>query len=322
MTGYDGSDHSLQALEWAMDEAELRRLPLTVVHAWQWPYGEAGEDAGDRGRAAAGRVLRHGADCARACSTIVEVATDLYEGPAARRLVELSADAELVVIGSRGRNAPARSVIGSTASAVAAHARAPVLITRGTGPIPVPLHPGPVVLGLKDTTGGEVLEFAFEEAALRRLRLLVMHAGHPHHLTAWGVAMAPLPDVDDSARVCREWVDERLAGWQEKYPKVAVDVCLSTTAPKESLLDASAKATLLVAGAGRSALLSGHLGLMTRSLVRHASGPVAVVPPAAGPAGPGGSLRADLSGSGPPTADPRQHGSPGSMSPGAGDRGR
>ncbi|MGW0062986.1 universal stress protein [Streptosporangium sandarakinum] len=294
VTGYDGSDHSLQALEWAMDEAELRRLPLTVVHAWQWPYGETGEiggdtgDTGDRGRAAAGRVLGHGADCARACSTIVEVATDLYEGPAARRLVELSADAELVVIGSRGRNSPARSMIGSTASAVAVHARAPVIITRGAGPIPVPLHPGPVVLGLKDTTADEVLEFAFEEAALRRLRLLVMHAGHPRHLTAWGVAMAPLSDVDDSARVCREWVDERLAGWQEKYPKVAVDVRLSTTAPKEALLDASAEATLLVVGAGRSALLSGHLGLITRSLVRHASGPVAVVPPPRDPPGPAG----------------------------------
>ncbi|MEV6156599.1 hypothetical protein AB0L53_40260 [Nonomuraea sp. NPDC052129] len=34
--GYDGSDFSVQAL----DEAELRKIPLTVAHAWQWPYGE------------------------------------------------------------------------------------------------------------------------------------------------------------------------------------------------------------------------------------------------------------------------------------------
>ncbi|HUR08784.1 MAG TPA: universal stress protein [Nonomuraea sp.] len=43
--GYDGSDFSVQALDWALDEAELRKLPLTVAHAWQWPYGEADEEA-------------------------------------------------------------------------------------------------------------------------------------------------------------------------------------------------------------------------------------------------------------------------------------
>ncbi|ACZ87647.1 universal stress protein [Streptosporangium roseum] len=279
--GYDGSDFSMQALDWAMDEAELRKLSLTLTHAWRWPYGESDDGAKLHLRKAAEHVLHHGADCARACSTIVDVATDLHEGSAAQRLVELSADAELVVVGSRGLSAPARSVIGSVTAAVAARARSPVIIVRGAGPLPVPLHPGPVVVGLKNTTADEVLDFAFHEAALRRLRLRVIHAGYPRLLT-WGVAMASLPDPDDSRRACQERLNERLAPWQEKYPEVPVDAAVTMSAPKEALGAAAAKATLIVAGTGRTARRTGRLGVITRSLVRHASCPVAVVAPLEG----------------------------------------
>lgn len=78
--GYDGSDFAMQALDWAMDEAELRGLPLLVAHAWQWPYGEATEESKRHLRQAAEHVLWHGADCARKVSSIVEVTTDIHEG--------------------------------------------------------------------------------------------------------------------------------------------------------------------------------------------------------------------------------------------------
>ncbi|MFJ2032225.1 universal stress protein [Streptosporangium sp. NPDC087985] len=277
VVGYDGSDFSMQALEWAMDEAELRKLPLVVSHTWQWPYGEADEEAKLHLRKAAEHVLYHGADCARACSTITEVTTDLYEGSAAQRLVDLSAGAEVVVVGSRGLGAPARSVVGSVAASVAACALSAVIVVRGAGPLPVPLHPGPVVVGVDDSTADEVLDFAFHEAALRRLRLRVLHAGHPRPLT-WGVAMTHLPDLDDSARACQERLDGRLAPWREKYPDTPVDVQLLTSAPKEALRAASAEATSVVVGMGRTARRTGHLGAIVRCLVRHARCPVAVVP--------------------------------------------
>ncbi|MFG2076296.1 universal stress protein [Nonomuraea maritima] len=166
--GYDGSDFSVQALDWALDEAELRKLPLTVTHGWQWPYGEADEEAKAHLRKAAEHVLWHGADCARSTSSGVPVETDLYEGPAALRLVELSAEATLIVVGSRGLSALPRAVVGSVAGYVAAHAACPVIVVRGPGPIPAATKPGPVVV--PDRTPDEsVLEFAFEEAALRQV---------------------------------------------------------------------------------------------------------------------------------------------------------
>lgn len=170
MLGYDGSDFSMQALDWALDEAELRGLPLTVVHAWQWPYGEAEEEAKSHLRKAAEHVLWHGADCARATSSGIEVETDLYEGPAAQRLVELSADATLVVVGSRGLSALPRAVVGSVAGYVAAHAACPVIVVRGPGPLPKPTHPDPIVLAEREPDASAA-EFALAEAAMRGLPL-------------------------------------------------------------------------------------------------------------------------------------------------------
>jgi len=164
--GYDGSDFSMQALDWALDEAELRQLPLTLAHAWQWPYGEAAEQSKAHLRKAADHVLWHGADCARSTSSGVRVETDLYEGPAARRLVELSGGAALLVVGSRGLSALPRAVLGSVAGYVAAHADCPVIVVRGPGPLPMPT--GPIVLAGKEPDPA-VLEFALGEATLRRL---------------------------------------------------------------------------------------------------------------------------------------------------------
>ncbi|MEV4061074.1 universal stress protein [Nonomuraea dietziae] len=185
IVGYDGSDFSMQALDWAMDEAELRKLPLTVVHAWQWPYGEADAEAKLHLRKAAEHVLWHGADCVRHASSVETVETDLYEGAASERLVALSDQAELVIVGSRGMSGLPLAALGSVASQVAAHARCPVVVVRGAGPLPSPAHPGPVVA---TETEEAVLDFAFREASMQRLPLL---------------SLAPLPEL-----------------WRDRHPDV------------------------------------------------------------------------------------------------------
>ncbi|QFY07987.1 universal stress protein [Nonomuraea phyllanthi] len=166
--GYDGSDFSVQALDWALDEAELRRLPLTIAHAWQWPYGEAGAEAKAHLCKAAEHVLWHGAECARSTSSGVRVETDLYEGAAAQRLVELSKSAAVVVVGSRGLSALPRAVVGSVAGYVAAYADCPVIVVRGPGPLPVTTNRELIVVA-DEEPDASVLEFAFGEAALRQV---------------------------------------------------------------------------------------------------------------------------------------------------------
>ncbi|GIH96295.1 universal stress protein [Planobispora siamensis] len=280
VVGYDGSDFSMQALDWAMDEAELRRAPLTITHAWRWPYGRATEEARLHLRKAAEHVLYHGVDCARSTSTLTDVRADLHEGAAAERLVELSDGAQLVVVGSRGLDALARSVVGSVAGYTATHSHAPVIIVRGPGPIPAPVDPGPLVLGLGASTADAVVDFAFTEAALRQLRLVAVHASYPQPM-AWGVAMAPLPDPEAALAAERDRMRERLAPWRERHPGVPVEYRSVTVSAGDALEAAGAEAVLLVVGAGRS-WGRGRLGTVARAMTEHAPCPVAVVPDRAG----------------------------------------
>ncbi|WP_283136535.1 universal stress protein [Rhizohabitans arisaemae] len=277
VVGYDGSDFSMQALEWAMDEAELRELPLTVAHAWHWPYGTADEETKAHLRKAADHVLYHGGECARSCSTITKVTTDLYEGAAGDRLVELSDRAELIVVGSRGMGALARTVLGSVAGYTAAHASRPVVVVRGPGPIPIPRHRGSVVIGMTGHTPDAAVEFAFVEAALRQLPLEAMHAGYPPS-PSWGAPVPPIPDTQALAEAAEETVRERLRPWCARHPTVSARACYVVASPKDALLHASKEASLLVVGGARG---HGKIGSVTRAVLQQSLCPVAVVPAAA-----------------------------------------
>ena len=271
VVGYDGSDHSMQALDWAMDEAEYRRLPLTVCHAWQWPYRDGDEAARDSMRHAAQHVLWHGADCARNSSSGLDVRTDLYEGSAAGRLEELSGDAELLVVGSRGLSGMARAATGSVATHTAAHARCPVIVVRGTGPLPRRIHPGPVVVGLADEREVDaVLGFACREAAMRGLPLLAVHAWRQPPV-AWGGSMFPALDPLAVGQAAENWLAQALLPWREKYPEVAVEARTPDERAGQAL-SAVPDATLVVVGGPH-----GRFGSVTSTMLRNAPCPVAIV---------------------------------------------
>lgn len=269
--GYDGSDHSMQALDWAMDEAEFRRLPLTICHAWQWPYRDGDQAARDSLHRAAEHVLWHGADCARASSGRLDVRPDLYEGSAPERLEELSAAAELLVVGSRGLGTVARAITGSVASHTVTHARCPVIVVRGRGPLPRRPDPGPIVAGLADDDKADVvLGFAWGEAAMRGLPLLVIHAWHQPPV-AWGGMTFPALDPLAVQKAAENWLAQALMPWREKAPKVTIEARIPQSRAGEALA-AVTDATLVVVGSSH-----GRFGSVTAALLRHAPCPVAIV---------------------------------------------
>ncbi|MCT9933386.1 universal stress protein [Planotetraspora sp. A-T 1434] len=263
VVGYDGSDFAMQALDWAMDEAELRGTPLTVCHAWRSPYGEADEEARKSLHHAAEHVLWHGAECARQCTSGVRVREDLFEGPAAERLVELSRGADLVVVGSRGLGGLARTLTGSVAGHVAGHAACPVIVVRGAGSLPHPEHPGPIVAAVSGDDG-DVLAFAYREAELRCLPLLAVHAWR-YPVGAWSSGMAPMVMSDVPGKEAVELLERAVEPWRGRYPDVETRLQCVEGPVREVLLGAAASATLLVLGAAKS------------STVNHAPCPVAVV---------------------------------------------
>ena len=133
VVGVDGSDEAGAALAFAVEEARLHRLPLRVVCAWEPSAstyaGEvfaATDDGFVTGERRAADVLREVLERVPHDDVRVEAVT--VEGHAASALLEQAAGADLLVVGTRGRGATTRLLLGSVSGEVAHKARCPVTI--------------------------------------------------------------------------------------------------------------------------------------------------------------------------------------------------
>lgn len=130
--GVDGSEVSMYALREARELAELLGCPLKAVTTWEWPAM-----SGELPRALGWNPQQDAQDMLAGClesvfgRTVPEwVEQVVREGPPARVLTDLSENARMLVVGSRGRGGFAGLLLGSVSSAVGAHAKCPVLITH------------------------------------------------------------------------------------------------------------------------------------------------------------------------------------------------
>jgi nucleotide-binding universal stress UspA family protein len=133
--GVDGSHHAHKALDWAMTEAALRKLPLTVltvneVVAGFWtgrpvPFPE------DKPRLE--HVRRVAEDAVTAAAKKLDgeqpqVTIKAVHGFPANLLIDASAESDLVVVGNRGGGGFPRLSLGAVASKVVHHAHCPVVV--------------------------------------------------------------------------------------------------------------------------------------------------------------------------------------------------
>lgn len=127
VVGVDSSEHARRALRVGAEEAGLRGVPLRAAHAVHWdPLGEellvpSTEELVAWGRQLVATELER---------TGVRADVAVEPGHAAETLARMSADASLLVVGSRGRNPLVGLLLGSTSDWVAGHAPCPVLVVR------------------------------------------------------------------------------------------------------------------------------------------------------------------------------------------------
>lgn len=283
VVGVDGSDQAADALDWAIEQARLTHRPLALVHGWDtvpsvW-LDQVGVDHVQlqaEMRAAAAEVV------SAAAARVDEVAPEVDVVPVVRHedaralLTGLSADADVTVLGSRGRGPIGALVLGSVSSAVALHGHGPVVVVRPGGPA---AGEGTGVLVATDGLAGctSAVEAAFEAAALRRLPLTVLHCTFDARVAAGG-------PVTESARhqalqEARLVIAESTAGLCEKYPDVDVTALPAFGHVEHELLRAAHAADLVVVGHHRrNPLVAALLGSVSRSFVEHARGAVMVVP--------------------------------------------
>ena len=282
VVGVDGSQPSVQAAVYAAEVAQRRGLGLMVVHVtpWQGIDGAlpmASREAKERFAESATRLVEAAADTVRQTTGLAGVTAAVVDDHPVDGLLALSADAAVVVIGRRGLGGLPGLLLGSTAGAVAQHARCPV-IALPDEPSGRPAEQRPVVVGVEGRPGDdEVLAFAVAEAEVRGADLVAVHAWRDPTLEAALGGFVPYVDWTGLEEDERQRLADALAPWRERAPGVAVSEVVVRDRAASALLERSAGADLLVVGHRHRSLLA-RVGSTTYGLLHRAACPLAVVP--------------------------------------------
>lgn len=283
VVGVDGSDSSLTAVDWAVDEAARHGLPLRLVHASLWEIYEGAQPSFSTDRPAEEVMAEHiAASCverARRRNPEVKVTGQAVPEDAVSALLRAGPESFALVTGSRGRGEITGMLLGSVSLAVAARAACPVIVIRGAEPNLRGAF-GRVVVGIGDATGGAgAVRFAIREAEVRDCALTAVRAWrNPSQEPVDHMLIA-----DDAARLREErastGLDDAVREVVREHPQVDVHRQPVEGHAHRVLLEASAEADLIVVGAQRR---HGHFGLqlgrVAHTLLHHSECPVAVVP--------------------------------------------
>ncbi|MEU2429393.1 universal stress protein [Streptomyces sp. NPDC007861] len=281
--GLDGSPQSTAAAEWAAREALLREVPLRLVHADEWPVWTADPEV----RAAvqrrwADQLLTGAAEQLRAKNPSLDITTRRLSGRPPAALAAEAADADLLVLGSRGLSCVMGFVLGSVGMETITATEAPVVLVRapkppGTGQDPPAGASRDVVVGVDvHQSCDPLLEFAFDEAARRGARLRALHGWSLPPIVRDALALEEA-ELDMAPDIAHR-LAETLAPWKRKYPSVTVVERTPVGAPSQLLVQSADDADLVVVGRrGRRSRLGARIGPVAHAVIHHCASPVAVV---------------------------------------------
>jgi len=276
VVGVDESPAAKVAVQWAARDAELRKIPLTLVHATSpevatWPnvrlpaglarwHRDHGRRLVDDAFKVAEEATQHGGPA--------EVHTEILPSAAVPTLVDLSKDAEMVVTGCRGSGRWPGRLMGSVSSGLLHYAHCPVAIVHDEDPLMPHPSKAPVLVGIDGSSASELATaIAFDEASRRNVGLIAVHAWSDVDVSEW-----PGIDWPATQSMAEEVLAERLAGWQEQYPDVQVSRTVVRDQPARQLVQRSEEAQLVVVGSrgrgGFAGMLVGSVGETVAQMAR------------------------------------------------------
>lgn len=198
VVGVDGSQSAVDAAVWAVDEAVALGVPLRLVNVIERANQPVIDSADQPHRITGADVaVRHALAAVESTERPVTIEAEILQGRPVQALLEAARSAAMLCVGARGLKHAIQGRIGSTAAALSAAARCPVVIVRAH-------HPRggqgrAVVIEVDDTTkGGAVLQRGLEAARLRGAPVRVLTPARIH---------------DD---VRAQW-QRRLAEWQRRF---------------------------------------------------------------------------------------------------------
>ena len=202
----------------------------------------------------------------------MQVETEMYYSATVPTLVDMSKEAEMVVVGSRGHGAFG-SLLGSVSAGLVQHAHCPVAVIHDEDPLMPHPAQAPVLVGIDGSPTSELATaIAFDEASRRQVDLIALHAWSDADLFDFpGMDWPTMKSSED------EVLAERLAGWQERYPDVNVHRHVVCDRPARQLIEQSEAAQLVVVGShGRGGFAGMLLGSVSAAVVQSARMPVIV----------------------------------------------
>ncbi len=281
VVGVDGSAASNAAVFWAAHEAEMRNVALTLVHMYNPvvpTYPQLPTPSGvalwqkDDGHEVLEQAVKIAEEALSANRTIA-ITSEVKASAPVPTLVDMSRDADMVVVGSTGRSAIERVLLGSVSSGLVHSSKCPVAIVREEASWLPQSKNAAVVVGIDCSPTSELaLAIAFDEASRRGVELTAVHA--------WSdMAVYQLPWLEWRSEAERN-LAEYLAGWQERYPDVKVNRVIVLDHPGRALTEEAAAAQLVVVGShGRGGLTGMLLGSVSNGVVHAVRAPVIVAHP-------------------------------------------
>ncbi len=282
VVGLDGSECAVNALEWAAANVGGRAADVELVTAWQTPVIGAYPmstpitvpfDDTEFRDAAAHDVAALAGDLSGRLTVPVR-ATAGHGGPA-QVLLEASASAALLVIGSRGLGGFARLLLGSTSTQCATHASVPTVVVPGDVE---PKRAERILVGCDGSPNSmAALRWAIQFAAPGGT-VVVVWVWDATPLTVGADAFF-FPDASDLAAERFHHLVDTVAD-QARTADVTLEREFVRGTPRTALASQAENVDLVVVGAcGHGAVGAALLGSVSTWLLHHVHRPIAVVPP-------------------------------------------
>ena len=284
IVGCDGSEPSFEALRWAVHEARRCHAAVRIVSCYPTP----GDDGREAPRLATEKVSTHKDGAVAVVDKAIEYASSIdstlvLEGVAlaASPVVGLTSSAvagDEIVVGASGHSGLIGGLLGSVAAGVTHRSHVPVVVVPAKSVVDFGDSMQRIVVGVDGSPESLVaLDWAYNAAALSGADLDVVHGWiYPYPVSEASPREVRKPmefDAQHELEVSLDSLGRRLTDGP-----VVVRSRLCEQSAVDALLTASDGADLVVVGSrGRGAFRASLLGSVSRTLVQHATCPVAVV---------------------------------------------